>query len=265
LEGAVKTSRPGEQRTQVVNAYVTAARQIATQALKNSNFLRAHKVLTRVATSVEGAVTGEARIGLNCDMALAATGAGIRRSALKLLRVMEKEKTRCPFVAPANELAVQILIAWNEGATARTANKALRRLGTLRRRAEGGPAGALVRTAARDIAIRAAIDAYSNGSASKARRFLQTARKYDPQSPEIEHNLAVLELATGKPDRAIRLLNRATGIPEALVNLGIAHDLKNQPKKALNYYRRGLEAGARAPQLKNWISSKERLWGAGEE
>src|SRR5690606_18589583 len=125
--------------------------------------------------------------------------------------------------------AVPILVAWNDGASARSARRALKRLESLGRKASG-PAAALVNTAARDISVRAAIEAYDDGDIDRARFFLEAARKHDPNSIELDHNLAVLELGAGKPDRAIPRLQRASReVPEALVNLGIAHDLKGQP------------------------------------
>ena len=50
---------------------------------------------------------------------------------------LEKAKATCPFVSPADELAVPILIAWNEGASLRKAKKALARLDKIRSKARG--------------------------------------------------------------------------------------------------------------------------------
>ena len=261
LEGALGTAASAAQRARVADAYVTAGRKLATDSMNNSNFLAARNTLGRVTNKLPPNTSTKAMNALNCDLALAATGAGRAKAALKLLRKMEKNKVRCPFVAPADALAVQILIAWNEGATARNARKALRRLGAMRRRATG-PAEPLVRTAARDIAIRAAIDAYKRKNVRKARQFLDTARKYDPRSRDIDHNLAVLDLAGGKIDRAIRQLRSTVGsVPEALINLGIAHERKSNQKKALEYFRRAVDAGVRATEVRRWIERKERLWG----
>ena len=261
LENALDSASSPEQRTRVATAYITAARKLATDEMSKGNFPRAHKLLGQVATKLPKSTTKEARNGLECDLALAATGAGRSRPALKLLRSLEKRKARCPFVAPADELAVQILIAWNEGATARTARKALRRLNSMRRKATG-PAEPLVRTAARDIAFRAAIDAYRRNKVKKARQLLETARRYDPQSREIDHNLAVLDISSGRIDKAIRALeSTSSSVPEALINLGIAHERKSQPKKALGYFRRAISQGTRAAMIREWVARKERLWG----
>lgn len=259
LEEAFKTAK-GDAVIRLGEAYIIAARTSATKAMLDGNFALAYRLLGKVEATVKQAGK-KSMNNLQCDLALAATGAGLRAPALRLLRTMESQRVRCPFAAPDDELAVQILIAWNEGATARTAKRALKRLDGLRRKATG-PAASLVRTAARDIAVRAAIDAYESGSVDKARPFLETARKYDPDSPELEHNLAVLDLGAGKVDRAIPKLVRASReVPEALVNLGIAYDLKGRPLEALEYYRRGRTAGARGGNVKTWIDNKERLWG----
>ncbi|MCG8420716.1 MAG: tetratricopeptide repeat protein [Proteobacteria bacterium] len=262
LEDALKTAVGSAQRARVAENYVVAGRKMATADMKVANFPRAYKLLSRVADKLPNGVAKKTRNKLDCDLALAATGSGTRRPALKLLKRLEDERVRCDFVAPADELAVQILIAWNEGATARTARKALRRLGAMRRKARG-PAALLVRTAARDIAVRAAVDAYQNNRLKRARAFLDTARRYGSQSVEIDHNMAVLDLASGRVDRAIRLMQgKGTSVPEALLNLGIAYDYKSEPLKALKYYRRSVAAGVRSSAVKSWIRGKERLWGS---
>lgn len=262
LDGAMKIAVSDDQRTQVSDALIVVARRQATTDMSNGNFARAYKSLSSVVSGLPQSVNQTARDEIECDLALAATGASMRRPALRLLQRLEKGKVKCPFVAPANEVAIQILIAWNEGATARSAKKALKRLNSLRKRATG-PAAPLVRTAARDIAIRAAIEAHKRGKTKKARQFLETARRYDPQGYDIDHNIAVLDIQAGRVDKAIQVLERTQStVPEALINLAIAYERKAQPQKALQYYRRAVSAGVRANTVKEWLERKERLWGS---
>jgi tetratricopeptide (TPR) repeat protein len=248
----------GEARARLTRLVVDVARSAATDWMKSGQFARAVKVLRQV--DVKLSDSDPAATAVRCDLALAATGAAQRDVALEALRRLERGRGRCPFVAPADELAVPILIAWNEGSQLRGAGKALDRLERLRTRATGS-AEPLLRTAARDIALRAANEAYDRNLIAEARRYLAEAETYDKRSPELGHNLAVLDLASGRIDAALGRLQRVQGeVPEALVNLGIAYDRRGDPLRALEYYRRALAAGARFAPLRSWIDSKEKLW-----
>jgi tetratricopeptide (TPR) repeat protein len=219
-------------------------------------------VAVRVLRDVEKSAEGEALTHLRCDLALAATGAAQRELALEILRGLERTKAKCQFVAPADELGVPILIAWNEGATLRRARKAMDRLEALRRKATG-VAEPLVRQAAGDIALRAAAEAYQGGGTKSAAGFLAMARVHDKRSPELAHNLAVIEIASGNVDNAINILNGIVNdVPEARINLGIAYEKKGEPLKALAAWKAAAAAGVRHGPLKDWIEAKERFWGS---
>jgi Flp pilus assembly protein TadD len=242
-------------------AYFTALRAVATEALGNGQFATALRALEEAEKRLGETGDEPLRIALTCDLALAATGLGKRELAQAKLGWLAQRDARCPFAAPADRLAVPILMAWNEGSQAKAADRVLARLNALRRRATG-PAEPLLRGAARDIALRAAIDAYQNGEAAEARRYFEIAEQYDNRSPEVQHNVAVLLLAQGNVEAAITRLGRLTRtVPEALANLGIAYDLKNQPDEALDFYRKAADAGLRSSKLTEWIATKERIWG----
>lgn len=257
VEAALAGAADAAQKEALGKALVETARHVATDAMRSGRFTVAVRVLKQAEKRAGGAAVVEVR----CDLALAATGAGQRDGALDELRRLEKDKARCPFVAPADELAVPILIAWNEGATLRRARKALERLDKLRSKARG-VAEPLARLAARDIALRAATEAYADGNLRQAGKFLAQAKAYDKRSPELAHNYAVIQLATGDTDAAIAELERVKGeVPEAYVNLGIAYDRRREPDKALEQWRRAVTAGVRYAPLRDWIEAKERLWG----
>jgi tetratricopeptide (TPR) repeat protein len=249
---------PAAQKKELEGVRLTAARAAATDAMRSGRFANAVRVLK----GVEKSADGEALVALRCDLALAATGATQREVALEILRNLERTKAKCPFVAPADELGVPILIAWNEGATLRKARKAIDRLDAMRRKATG-VAEPLVRQAAGDIALRAAAEAYAGGSVKGAAGFLAAARVYDKRSPELAHNLAVVDIAQGNLDEAISVLNGLVGeVPEARINLGIAYEKKGEPLKALAAWKAAAAAGVRHGGLKDWIEAKERFWGA---
>ena len=256
LEAALGGAEDAATRKMLGDAMVDAARGAATDAMRSGRFSSAVRVLRQVEKRA-----GDDASAVRCDLALAATGAGQRDLALDHLRKLEKAKAKCPFVAPADELAVPILIAWNEGAALRKAKKALERLEKLRSKARG-VAEPLARLAARDIALRAAEASYDAGSLKQAARFLGKARLYDKRNPELAHNLAVIKLAEGDVDEAIRDLDRIKDeVPEAYVNLGIAYDRKRDAAKALDYWKKAQAAGVRFKALDAWIAAKQRFWG----
>ena len=113
------------------------------------------------------------------------------------------------------------------------------------------------------IALRAAADAYNKGNMKGAAAFLNIARNYDRRSPELAHNLAVIELLGGQVDNAISTLTGVAGeVPEARINLGIAYEKKGEPLKALAAWKAAAAANVRWGALKDWIEAKERFWGA---
>jgi len=253
-------STTAESRGKVMRTYVDIARASSTDWMRTGQFARAVKVLRQLDAKL--AETDAQAVAVRCDLALAATGAGQRDVALDYLRRLDKARSRCPFVAPADEVAVPILIAWNEGSQLRLATKSLDRLEKLRRQATGA-AEPLARLAARDIALRAANEAYDRGRAVEAKKYLNEAEKYDRRNPELGHNLAVLDLAAGRVDVAlVRLSQVQSEVPEALVNIGIAYDRKGEPLRALDYYRKAVAVGVRFAPLRSWIDMKERLWGS---
>ena len=257
LEAAFAAAPDADSRTRLGKQIVIAARSTATDAMRTGRFAVAVKVLKDAQKIVPDSVE------VGCDLALAATGAGLRDAALDQLHKLEAQKSNCPFVAPADELAVPILIAWNEGSTSRKTTAALQRLDRIRAKARGA-AEPLARIAAREIALRGAQEAYLNGNLRQASSFLQSAKAYDRVSPEIAHDLAVIDLASGNVDGAIAELERVRDeVPEAFVNLGIAYDRKHVPEKAIEYWKRAVSLGVRYAPLKDWLDTKLRFWGEG--
>ncbi len=239
-------------------AYFATVQAAASDALADARVAVAHRVLARAHQRLDASSPETLRTAISCDLALAASALTRRDEALALLRPMAKRKASCPFAAPADALGVDILIAWNEGTGAR-AKASLARLDALRGRATGGASG-LLTLAARDVAVRAALEAFDAGKLREARSFLDTARRYDRQSEEIAHNLAALDVQLGHADRALPVLEGLGGrVPEALVNLGIAYEAAGRSREAIAAWER---AKLRHPPLEGWIAAKRRLWGA---
>src|ERR1043165_6125068 len=106
-------SRRPPRRRGLEKSRLQVARAAATDAMRAAKFPAAVKILR----SVEKSADGDALTDLRCDLALAATGAQQRELALDLLRGLERSKEKCPFAAPADDVGVPILIAWNEDAS----------------------------------------------------------------------------------------------------------------------------------------------------
>ncbi len=111
-----------------------------------------------------------------------------------------------------------------------------------------------------------AYDYWVRGEEGKAAAAIRNAGKVASKGErrELDHNLAVVEMAEGKSAAAQKAFEELGQRPaEALVNLGILYDRAGDSKRALELYRRANERGARAPKLREWIDVKERLLASG--
>lgn len=197
-----------------------------------------------------------------CDLAIASVAANDPNAITALKGITGQS---CPFPPPADTQAAPILVAFTEGIRdPRRASKSLDKLTALGGRSTG-PAAVLLGTSIRVVALEAARDAFNSGQWAAARRYLLQARNANARvgNDEVAHNLAAVDLAEGKVDLAIAQLEKLAGkLPEALLNLGIAYDKKSEPQKALDAWRRAKRAGARHPNLNDWIEAKERIYGS---
>ncbi len=208
------------------------------------------------------AASSDNALSTRCDLAVATVAADNPGAAVAALKAVSGQS--CPFPPPADVQAAPILVAFTEGLNPRRAAQALDKLTAMAGKSSGA-AAALLGTSIRVVALNAAQDAYRTGSLPLVRKYLATARAANARvgNDEVAHNLAVIDLADGKLDAAIAQLERlAPKIPEALVNLGIAYDKKNEPQKALDAWRRAKKLNVRFPPLADWIESKERIYGA---
>jgi len=260
LEPALGSKPPPRLAT----AYVVAARAAAEQAMHAGGFGAAEKLLER-AERLAASAPGQ-ELAVRCELALAATAAGDREVATARLRLLDAPGVRCPFPAPADELAVPILLAVSSATDAAHAQKALARLAVLLKNARG-PAERLGADATRWIAIRAAAELYGRGRVPQVKAFLAIAsRTRGTASPELSYDLAILGLEAGRVDEAMQAFEKlAEQVPEALVALGIAFDRKGDHQRALEYFQRAAATpGLREPRLKDWVGGKQRIWGLSE-
>ncbi|MGE0403992.1 MAG: hypothetical protein AB7T06_45215, partial [Kofleriaceae bacterium] len=252
----VASSAKGPLAARHKQALAVARHAAGLVALRAGNGSKAVELLRASAAA-------DPQVSTKCDLALAAVVVGDAKPALSALKAVSGQS--CPFPPPADTQAAPILIAFTEGRNARRAGKALDRLTAMAGKSSG-PAGVLLNTAIRVVALEAAQDAYRGGSTAQARKYLSSARNANSRvgTDELAHNLAVLDIADGQYDQAIAQLERLSGrIPEALVNIGIAYERKGDPQKALDAWRRAKRANVRYAPLNDWIESKERIYGAG--
>ncbi len=114
-----------------------------------------------------------------------------------------------------------------------------------------------------------AYDFYQRSDEKRASSYLQSAAKVPAKAGadkrELEHNVAVIDLFSGKAPQAERVFDALGTRPcEARVNLGILRDRQGESKKALEFYKQAKACGARTPKLAEWIDVKERLFGGGQ-
>lgn len=253
--------REGATDPEVRTAYVVAARAAASRNLRSGSPGAALRLLEQAERQADR--KGEVWVALRCEAALAAVLVGDRDEALVRLRELDKAKASCPFPAPADTLAVPILRALSEGAEAGQAAKALDRLDKLDGKARGAAAD-LLRDARRWLGLRAAADAWARGKSDQAKKHLAVVKKAEPRpSPEAALAEAVLDLDAGRVDAAIAALERLVDtLPEARVNLGIAHEKKGDAMRALELFEDAAEDGRlRFAPVKDWATAKRRVLG----
>jgi tetratricopeptide (TPR) repeat protein len=223
-------------------------------ALRAGNPAKAVELLKASAAAAPALAT-------RCDLALATVVVGDAPAALAALAAVAGQS--CPF-SSGEVLVVPILVAFTEGLTPRRAGRSLARLTALTGKATG-PVAALLGTAIRVVALEAAAEAYRGGRLAQARGLLATARAARTRlgGDEVAHDAAVLDVGDGKLDLAIAQLERlAPRLPDALITLGVARERQDDPRRALDAWRRARKAGARFAPLADWIEAKEHVYGA---
>jgi cellulose synthase operon protein C len=204
---------------------------------------------------------------------LAAVSCGEAFAALKANKVSEAEEAfgraqssgGCTLKPPYDKLGVAFFAAYanyrDSGSPAKreTAVKTFTQLSARAVSPSGDWLKALLRSAYELLAY----DYYQKGDEKRAEQFLKSAQRVPSKGEkrELEHNLAVIDLAAGRMQQAEKVFDGLNGHPsESLVNLGIVRDRQGDAKKALELYKRAMERGAKAPKLRDWIDVKERLF-----
>jgi tetratricopeptide (TPR) repeat protein len=204
---------------------------------------------------------------------LAAVSCGEAFAALRTNKVQEAEEAfaraiaagGCSLKPPYDKLGVTFFAAYANYRDSQSLAKresALKVFSQLASRATS-PSGDWLKLLLRSTYELLAFDYYQRSDEKRAEQFLRNALKVPSRGErrELDHNLAVLDLINGRTAQAERVFDALGGKPsESLVNLGILRDRQGDARKALEFYKRAQERGARAPKLKEWIDVKERLF-----
>lgn len=238
---------------------------------------QAEEALSDLAKAVESAAlesgSGAKESGqAECLGALAAVQSGQYKQAREL--ISKAREHGCELVSPYSRLGTELIsvfIAYRSSVAPQQREQVLRTLPRLQGRAgsgaESATLGRLLRSLLFSTNMALAYDYHQAGRSKLAVQTLNNAKKYQVRTdsgeddPVLQHNLAVSELNEGHGNGEKILERISPHPPESLVNLGILHDRRGEPRKALDYYRRAQSSGARTPKLREWIDTKDRLLG----
>jgi tetratricopeptide (TPR) repeat protein len=172
----------------------------------------------------------------------------------------------CQFRPPYDKLGTKFFVAYTQYRDSGNPAKregAIKLFTQLVPRATGGTADWL-RQLLRSGYELLAYDYYQRSDEKRAGAFLSSAQKVAAKGDkrELEHNLAVIDLFSGRSQQAEKVFDTLGTRPcEARLNLGILRDRQGESKKALELYKQARACGARTPKLTEWIDIKERLFG----
>lgn len=227
--------------------------------------------LGRAAAAKSGLPADQAKAA-SCALALASLKAGRRLAALETFGHVSAQGG-CVLKPPYDKLGTEFFTAYalyrqggREGGPKRH-EQAARAFLHLAPRAPKA-LGNLLRSMARSSYQLEAVELYARNQRVEAKVALQRAAALPAHNDqtELDHNLAVLELAAGHNETAGQAFEQlGSRPPEALMNLGIVRDRQGRSRQALALYRRALEHGVRTPHLREWIDVKERVFAQGGE
>jgi tetratricopeptide (TPR) repeat protein len=228
--------------------------------------------MVEAAKAPKGTLTTKESAAVSCGEAIAALKANKIQQAEDAwdLAIKTGGDAACAFKPPFDKLGTKFFTAYTQYRDAGSTQKretAVKLFSQLVGKATGGTADWL-RALLRSGYELLAYDFYQRSDEKRAATFLQSAAKVLPfkgDKRELEHNVAVIDLFSGKAPQAERVFDALGTKPcEARVNLGILRDRQGESKKALELYKQAKACGAHAPKLAEWIDVKERLFGGGQ-
>jgi tetratricopeptide (TPR) repeat protein len=227
-------------------------------------------MVAAAAKAPRGAMTAKETAAISCGEAIAALKANKIQQAEDAWDQAVKSggDNACVFRPPYDKLGTKFFVAYTQYRDSGNPAKregAVKLFTQLAARATGVSAEWL-RALLRSGYELLAYDFYQRSDEKRAGQYLSSASKVQAKGDrrELEHNLAVIDLFTGKSPQAEKVFDSLGGRPcEARLNLGILRDRQGESKKALELYKQAKACGARTPKLAEWIDVKERLFGGG--
>jgi tetratricopeptide (TPR) repeat protein len=227
--------------------------------------------MVAAAKAPRGALTAKESAAVSCGEAIAALKANKIQQAEDAwdLAVKTGGDNACAFRPPYDKLGTKFFVAYTQYRDSGSPQKregAVKLFTQLVGKATGGTADWL-RALLRSGYELLGYDFYQRSDEKRAGAYLASASKVLAKGDkrELEHNLAVIDLFSGKAAQAEKVFDALGTRPcEARVNLGILRDRQGESKKALEFYKQAKACGARAPKLAEWIDVKERLFGGGQ-
>jgi hypothetical protein len=217
----------------------------------------------------KGALTPREQAAFGCGEALAALHANKIQQAEEAWEQAVKTggDTACTFRPPFDKLGTKFFVAYTQYRDSSNPQKregAVKLFGQLVAKTTGNT-GDWLRALLRSGYELLAYDFYQRSDEKRAGLYLATATRVQAKSDrrELEHNMAVIDLSSGRVGPAERVFDSLGARPcEARINLGILRDRQGESKKALELYKQAKACGARSPKLNEWIDVKERLFGS---
>lgn len=261
LERTLSVTEPGSASGfRLLDGFAKLARHLARAYLSEGKTREAGVVLERATSALQPAVAGHpglrpVHLALLVDQAVVSLAAGRKGPSLALLKTLPADAASIGLSPPLDRFLFPLLRMWNgEEVSERSALDLLSQI-----RSASGPGTQATRRLAAHAANRLAAERRSDGAG--ARQLLAMANSLRPGDRFTTYNLAVLDLATARAAEAEANLQRLSAdLPQALIALGVARELRGEQRAALDYYRRALARGARFEPLGEWIAVKERLW-----
>jgi tetratricopeptide (TPR) repeat protein len=265
LEQAVKeagaTAIAAAAQRNLAIAYFERGRE----ALRAGKTDQAIDDIVKSAQSPKGTWTAKEATALACfEWAVALKAGKIQQAEEAVARA--KAGGGCALKPPYDKLGIAFIEAYTNyrdttGAAKREA--AGKTFSTLSAKAQGGTKDWLL-ALARSAGELAGFDWFSKGDEKRADASLRAAVRVPARGDRrlIDHNLAAIDMTLGRVAQAEKALEQMNGRPaESLCNIGIIKDRSGDSKAALQYYKRCWDKGVRNGKVKEWIDTKEKIWG----
>jgi tetratricopeptide (TPR) repeat protein len=224
--------------------------------------------MSAAAKMPRGVLNAKEMAAISCGEAIAALKANKISQAEDAWDIAVKSggDNACTFRPPYDKLGTRFFVAYTQYRDSGSPTKregAVKLFTQLVSRTTGGTADWL-RALLRSGYELLGYDFYQRSDEKRAGQYLASAAKVPAKGDkrELEHNLAVIDVFSGKAPQAEKVFDALGARPcEARLNLGILRDRQGESKKALDLYKQARACGARAPKLGEWIDVKERLFG----